>query len=112
MGIQVSGYTRHTNNRLVTVHGYQTNERDPLMPTMPINNTTMVRQFADRATARGMAPPGLFASTTPDIVRGMGGLNAYVFHPPVHEPIVRYRRTILPKRGLYPIGRFNGNASK
>ena len=103
MGVFVRGYTKHVNGKLVTVHGYQANNRDGLVPTMAVNKTSLARQLPDRNSRHGIAGPGLFASSTPDIVRGEGGLNAYVFHAGMHDAQIRWRRTVLPIRGAYHI---------
>lgn len=104
MTIDVKGYQRHINGKLVTVHGYSAN-RDVFVPTQgPPKATPVYREHVDRASARGMAPPGTYAQ--PRIMQGVGGLTAYLYKPgtaPNDIPEYRWRRTRIPYRGAYHI---------
>lgn len=108
MAITVKGYTKRLNGQLVTVHGYAAN-RDELIPTSTYARTQVHAQHVNAQRAPQMAPPGVYATQNPhNGLQGLGGLTAYLYMPGANDrdiPVYKWRRTMLPKKGLYAIPR-------
>jgi len=107
MGITVKSYSRHLNGKLISVHGYAANRNQAGYVT-PLADRPITKQFVDRGESMGISPPGTVMSPQDghDPMPGEGGLTAYMFLPGGHatkQPIVRWRRTILPIKGAYRI---------
>lgn len=104
MSITVRGYSKHLDGKLVTVHGYAAS-RNQAGEVTPMAGRTISKQLVSRGQAMGMSPPGMYmnpADSPP--LAGEGGLTAYSLLPGGHatkQPIVRWRRSILPIAGAY-----------
>lgn len=106
MAITVKGYTKHFHGKLVTVHGYAA-ERNAAHELRKPAHTVVTRQFVARGGIANLPPPGQYMNPN-DVRMGEGGLTAYFLHPGgrvTKQPVVRWRRTILPVKGAYHIPR-------
>lgn len=105
MTISIRGYTRHQGGKLVTVHGYDTNARDAAIPGVPDGASVRSQVEHVRRQAMGIAPPGTYPLPDPNLA-STAGITSYQLFPggkiPA-QPIVRWRRSVLPIHGAYKI---------